>query len=352
MINRKELILITANIRQATKCNGDYSIYLTFPYDERIIDKIRVLPERHWDRQNKDWEIPLRRLSSIVCMFANYDLHITGYIEEAFAEKEIDNTIDFNFKTTPFNHQKEGFIFGMNHESWLLADEQGLGKTKQVIDIATAKKEKENFNKCLIVCGVNSLKWNWANEINTHSNETAHILGQKVVKQKLRIGSNKDKLADLNNIDEIDSYFLITNVESLRDKDIANKLGELCKNKTISMVAIDEIHKCFDYDTLITTSLGKLKIGDIVTNKIQCDVISFNETTQSYENKPIINYYENPIFEEMLELTIETTEGIRNIQCTKNHLFYTNNRGWVTADDLTEFDDIAEYLDTSYTSVL
>ena len=51
-------------------------------------------------------------------------------------------------------------------------------------------------------------------------------------------------MTDLENLDKITEYFLITNVESLRDNAIQAKLAELCKSGEISMVAIDEIHKC------------------------------------------------------------------------------------------------------------
>ena len=116
-------------------------------------------------------------------------------------------------------------------------------KNKAVIDIAVAKKLSKGYKHCLIICGVNGLKWNWKSEINTHSNETAHILGTKInSKGKEVIGSSKDKLADLNKLPK--DYFLITNIESLRDQDILKKVKELTQNGQIEMVAIDEIHKC------------------------------------------------------------------------------------------------------------
>ena len=87
--------------------------------------------------------------------------------------------------------------------------------------------------------GVNGLKWNWVKEIHTHSNEEAHILGQRGNK----IGSNADKLYDANNIDKL-PYFIITNVESLRDDKIAWALQKHCDSKKIGMIAIDEVHKC------------------------------------------------------------------------------------------------------------
>ena len=150
----------------------------------------------------------------------------------------------FEFKTQPYGYQIDGFNYGLQNTSWLLGDEQGLGKTKQVIDVAVAKKLSEGFKHCLIVCGVNGLKWNWMNEIQTHSNEKGYILGQRVQGKSIKIGSNADKLKDLQNLESNDNYFIITNVESLRQTQIAEKLQALCKNGTIGMVAIDEIHKC------------------------------------------------------------------------------------------------------------
>ena len=127
--------------------------------------------------------------------------------------------------------------------------------TKQLIDLALIRKQHENIKHCLIVCGVNSLKWNWVEEISKHSNETGYILGQRTAKRtgKCNIGGNKDKLEDLNKVGhdiEIDShYFLITNVETLRDTKIAEKLKELCDTGIIGMVAIDEAHRCKNLNT-------------------------------------------------------------------------------------------------------
>ena len=137
----------------------------------------------------------------------------------------------------------DGLKYGLEHDKWLLGDEQGLGKTKQIIDLACIKKKENGYKHCLIICGVNGLKWNWQNEISIHSNETGYIIGQRLKNNKIIIGSNKDKAYDLDNIDKINDYFLITNVESLRDDAILTKLIKLCKSGEISMIAADEVHK-------------------------------------------------------------------------------------------------------------
>lgn len=240
--------MITIRFDKSKKCNGDYSMYLSFPYDEAKLNIIRNLPSRYWNSDTKEWEIPSKKLSTIVNAFQNTDIMITGCINEACAEKKPIHIpdIDFKFKTVPFDHQVEGFNYGLQHNTWLLGDEQGLGKTKQVIDIAVAKKQIYGLKHCLIVCGVNGLKWNWLNEVHTHSEEDAWILGQRVRKGRLVVSSNKDKIADLHTVaaGQCTPYFIITNVESLRDKEIQELLNKCCKDGTIGMVAIDEIHKC------------------------------------------------------------------------------------------------------------
>ena len=240
--------MINIRIDKSNNCNGDFSLFLSFPYNEELLGIIRAMPSRYWDKDKKEWEVPANKLDELVGKFNNQEMYSTGKINEFCASKHkiCEIPANFAFKTTPFNHQVEGFEYGMSHTKWLLGDEQGLGKTKQVIDIAVARKKLGIANRCLIICGVNGLKWNWQNEVQTHSNESAWIIGQRQRKRDKTwtIGSNKDKLEDLKNIDKINSFFLITNVESLRDADIAETIQDYCKSGKIEMVAIDEIHKC------------------------------------------------------------------------------------------------------------
>lgn len=241
--------MITIDIRKSKKIDSDYSLFISFPYDTKIINVIRELPTRYWLADKKEWEAPLDSLSEIINRLPDYNYDITGkYVALKPKCSEMTLPSDFQFKTKPFNHQIDGFNYGLSHDKWFLGDEQGLGKTKQVIDICIAKKLQAGYRHCLIICGVNGLKWNWFNEIHTHSDEEAHILGMKTVKGKLKVGSTTDKLNDLKYISSHESdtlpYFLITNVESLRDDNIASEIASLCSDGVIGVVAIDEIHKC------------------------------------------------------------------------------------------------------------
>jgi len=237
--------MITLNIKTANKANGDYSAYVSFPYNEEVLNIIRSMPSRYWDNKTKEWEIPLKKIVTLIPQLTKYDIQITGKLDVLEEEVKKPAKITYAFKTKPYAHQIEGVKFGNTHDRWLLGDEQGLGKTKQVIDIACSRKQTHNYKHCLIICGVNGLKWNWVNEVAIHSNEQAFILGQRTTRTgKVKIGSTADKLNDVKNIKDIKEYFIITNVETLRDKTISEELAKLCFNGELPMVAIDEIHKC------------------------------------------------------------------------------------------------------------
>ena len=234
--------MINVRIAKSLKCNGEYSLFVSFPYNQHIVDIIKEFPSRYWFSTNKEWELPVNKLSNLLSSLTEQEFQIEGLSNlKPLPKTELPK--NFDFKTKPFQHQIEGFTYGMEHDRWLLGDEQGLGKTKQVIDIAVAKKLTKGYKHCLIICGVNGLKWNWANEIKTHSNQSAYILGQRVKGGKITIGSNNAKLADLRSISDIHDYFIITNVETLRSAEIASELVSLCKTGEIGMIATDEVHK-------------------------------------------------------------------------------------------------------------
>lgn len=250
--------MVTIRIKKSKFMPEDFSAYVSFPYNEDILHTIQSLDKRSWIKGTKEWEIRIKDISVLLSKFSYLAFNIYGrYVD--LSPKKFDLTA-YHFKTNCYKHQLEGFEYGMNHDRWLLGDEPGLGKTKQVIDIAIAKKQFMGFKHCLIICGVNGLKWNWANEITTHSNEGWHILGQKRKKRtnEYYIGTNKDKLKDVIDLDKIQEYFIITNIETLRDSDIAEELEHQITLGNLSMIACDEIHKCANPSSQQGKALVKL----------------------------------------------------------------------------------------------
>ena len=234
--------MVNINIAKATKCNGDFSMYITFDFDMRIVNAIREFPTKYWNANAKEWEVPLNKLAELVSKVDWEQFNITGEYITLDKPKAIMPK-GFTFKTQPYEHQIDGFNFGLQYDRWLLGDEMCLGKTKQVIDIAVAKKLQKGYKHCLIICGVNGLKWNWQNEVSIHSNEQAFILGQRISRGKTTIGSNADKLTDVMKLSTNPAYFIITNIETLRSDEIALELQKLCTSGEIGLIAFDECHK-------------------------------------------------------------------------------------------------------------
>ena len=258
--------MITINIKKSSKLkNYEYAMFVSFPYDNKILETVKSVSERYYNPDTKEWELPIKKLSYLTETLSNFDFEIKGHYVD-LSEKKVSIPNGFEFKTKPFEHQIDGFMFGLNNDRWLLADEQGLGKTKQIIDIAVAKKLSDGYKHCLIICGVNGLKWNWKNEIETHSNESCHILGQRVKRNgQLVIEGNKEKLEDVLALYQtISDYFIVTNIETLRDEKIVAELVKLCKSETINMIAFDECHKAKAYNSQQGKGILKLEAKTMI----------------------------------------------------------------------------------------
>lgn len=229
------------------KLSYKQSLYIKGDYNSNILDVIHSFQTRYYHRNSKLWECKIDYFPIILDKLKFEDIQICGEVPKKFEKylKMLDiydeQDADYLSRTKPFEHQMDSFKYALTHNKFLLGDEQGLGKTKQALDIAVARKHK--MRHCLIVCGVNNLKWNWYKEVEIHTNEKAHILGSRVNRKgKTVIGSSAERLADLKQIH--DEYFLITNIETLRDKSIQSQIKKMCSDGIIGMTIIDEIHKC------------------------------------------------------------------------------------------------------------
>ena len=194
-----------------------------------------------------------------------------GFDADEKTPEEVKNRLsDFkldypvSFKTKPLPHQLEAVKFGIEHPVCLIADEQGLGKTMEAINIAVYRKQQNQVRKCLIVCGVNSTKYNWAEEIEKHSDEKCVIFDQS---------SSSKKMKAVDEWKNNDVFFGIVNIESLRAKktdtsvdgkkknkfqylkgwctpaDLPESALEKELNKIADMVIFDEIHKAKSADS-------------------------------------------------------------------------------------------------------
>ena len=226
----------------------DDAYKVSFKYDTRILAQVKSLAERRYLPEERAWEIPEYEVENLLQKMIDLNVQVLAEesIMQSLKEKEVADkreatqerlkgikpVIDFDFKTEPLPHQIEAFNYGMEHNSMLLGDQQGLGKTKESIDIAVARKKE--IYKCLIVCGVNSVKYNWQEEIQKHSSEKSTIVDDKTMDQRVQ---------HLNRWYKSNEYFGIINIESLRNEKIQDALYVGIKDGFIGAVIVDEIHK-------------------------------------------------------------------------------------------------------------
>ena len=239
------------------------SAFVSFDYDSNLVSIIKEMGTRVYIPEDKCWEIPDSVVPNLISRLKEYDVTLTGVMQH---EKTTEFILPegFTFKTKPYQHQVEGVMYGLDNNSFLLGDDQGLGKTKQIIDIALCRKAKEGMKHCLIICGINGTKYNWADEVKIHSSEDAWVLGTRYTKRapvKIVEGGTKEKLEDLNNTPS--QFFWITNIETLRGGaykegkgknaktryPIAERIQQLVDDGTIGMIAFDEAHKAKNPDS-------------------------------------------------------------------------------------------------------
>lgn len=240
------------------------SAFVSFEYNSDLVSIVKSLGTRVYLPDRKSWEIPESAVPMLMNRLKEYDVTIRGAMRHETPESRVQLPKGFVFTTKPYKHQIEGVMYGLEHESFLLGDDQGLGKTKEIIDIAMCRKQTDGLRHCLIICGINGNKYNWADEVKIHSKEDSWILGTRFTKRppiKMIEGGTKDKLEDLNNIPH--QFFWITNIETLRGGSfkekqgkrtvmrfpIAEKIQELCDRGIIGMIAFDEAHKAKNPDS-------------------------------------------------------------------------------------------------------
>lgn len=251
------------------------SAFVSFDYDSNLVSIIKEMGTRVYIPEDKCWEIPDSVVPNLLSRLKEYDVTLTGVMQHE-KTTEVILPEGFTFKTKPYQHQVEGVMYGLDNNSFLLGDDQGLGKTKQIIDIALCKKAKEGMKHCLIICGINGTKYNWADEVKIHSSEDAWVLGTRYTKRapvKIVEGGTKEKLEDLNNVPS--QFFWITNIETLRGGaykegkgknaktryPVAERIQQLVDDGTIGMIAFDEAHKAKNPDSQQGKALLGIKIA-------------------------------------------------------------------------------------------
>lgn len=188
-----------------------------------------------------------------------------------------------------------------DHKGLILAC-TGAGKTAILSGIAKLY-ERIGFRSLTIVPSV---------DLIVQSMKTYAELG-------LDVGQYSGKIKDLDHQHVISTWQALQNNPAL-----------------IQMFQVVMQDECLAASTLINMADGTEKcINDIEVGDVLC---TLNEQTNEIENKPVLKVHKNlttSASEQMYRLTMDNG---RQIEVTGNHKFLTTNRGWVRADELTEYD--------------
>ena len=262
------------------KISGLSSICVTFDFNQYIVDALKTIPTYYYHKKDNVWEFPicyLNRLLDSLTFLDEIQLRLLDTPESGefhfgrqFNLDPLSETETVSFKMKPFEHQLDAINYGLTHEKWLLLDSMGLGKTNSIIWLAETLKRRGIIDHCFIICGVNSLKQNWKKEIAKFSTESAVVLGEHITRTGSVRYKSMDKRAEQLR-DPIDEFFVITNLESLRDDRIIEAFKK--SSNKFGMIAFDEAHKAATKTSQQGTNLLKLEApfkvaatGTLITN--------------------------------------------------------------------------------------
>ena len=137
-------------------------------------------------------------------------------------------------KSRSFGHQVDGVRLALRHPAFLIADEPGAGKTKQVIDTAQVLFSRGIIDRVVVVCPA-ALKSLW---FDPDTGQISDFIWDKLSTEVVLFHSNTDYW-DQNHTDEVPTLkWLITNYEYLRKKDKLRTVKRWVGSKT--MLVLDE----------------------------------------------------------------------------------------------------------------
>jgi len=127
------------------------------------------------------------------------------------------------------------------------------------------------------------------------------------------------------------------------------KLGGAIKASNVVVMFTNQLREkigvmygCMHYDTRVVLADGSTeKIGKIVNNKLQVDVLSYNAKTGEFEARKIANWFDNGRTDEFLQFKVASNygNGKRSFAATPNHMILSD-QGYRPAGELAIGDNV------------
>jgi SNF2 family DNA or RNA helicase len=237
-------------IAPPVKISGLSSLLVQFDFNQYIVDALKTIPTYNFDKKTKLWEFPivyLGRLLDSLTFLDDIQLKLLDTPENgefcfnrSYHLEPLSETEKVSFKATPFKHQLEAVDFLLKQEKSLLLDGCGVGKSLEMILFAETLKKRGIIDHCLVITGIAGLRGNWEKEIAKFSTESVVTIGKYVTRNgTTRYRSIPKRAEQLKN--KIDEFFVLLNVESLRDTKIVEAIKT--SENTFGLIAFDEAHR-------------------------------------------------------------------------------------------------------------
>jgi SWI/SNF-related matrix-associated actin-dependent regulator 1 of chromatin subfamily A len=157
---------------------------IQFAYHPMLLECMKRIPSKEWVHDEKYWKVSISDYD-YVNKFSKWAI-AKGYCSrlQYKEQKEEDKnytipemprlTVEHGLKLEPYDYQKQGIAYALQHKRCILGDQPGLGKTLQAIGTVTIAKSYP----CLVVCPA-SLKINWQREFHKFAGKQALILDDR-----------------------------------------------------------------------------------------------------------------------------------------------------------------------------
>jgi len=157
---------------------------IQFAYHPMLLECMKRIPSKEWVHDEKYWKVSISDYD-YVNKFSQWAI-AKGYCSrlQYKEQKEEDKnytipemprlTVEHGLKLEPYDYQKQGIAYALQHKRCILGDQPGLGKTLQAIGTVTIAKSYP----CLVVCPA-SLKINWQREFHKFAGKQALILDDR-----------------------------------------------------------------------------------------------------------------------------------------------------------------------------
>ena len=244
---------MTANVMRYVRTPNCYKVL--FSYHPRLVECVKRIPSVHYkctDGENF-WEVhpDFEKYLHLMADWAKRKGYVSGVCwekdEEPIESYEVpplpDLDVPHNMTLEPYEYQRQGIAYALEHKRCIMGDEPGLGKTAQAIGTLTAS----GAWPALVICPT-ALKVNWQREFMKFGGVQAVILDDKNKATWHNfwhtINHNGEPLAKafIVNYESLKKFFVTKMSDSPRFQLRGVHFDE--RIKLFRSVVIDEFHKC------------------------------------------------------------------------------------------------------------